>query len=208
MGKEDDEMNQLARLWQDAVAQADVEEQQHKASSASMADNQRHHPAVYLGFGSFVLVNLAMLLSLPPVLRGKGAPYLPTYKSRMDAMFAQLRREPSFQRMQLRLQQPSKVAAATTNTSASTLPQNSLTFVDLGSGDGRFVFRAAREGLFCGGCIGYEINPILYLWSQARRLAGGPRMWRSTHFYCRDIWKVDLRQTNVIAVVSGSVANL
>ena len=35
---------------------------------------------------------------------------------------------------------------------------SNLTFVDLGSGDGRVVFRAAREGLF-DNCVGYEINP-------------------------------------------------
>jgi len=36
--------------------------------------------------------------------------------------------------------------------------KRNLTFFDLGSGDGRVVFRAAREGMFHKS-IGYEINP-------------------------------------------------
>lgn len=101
----------------------------------------------------------------------------------MSAMFTQLRQEPSFRKLLQHHQN-----------------KNTLRFVDLGSGDGRFVFRAANEGLF-GHCVGYEINPLLYIWSQARRLVSGPRIWSTTSFYCRDIWKVDLRQTNVVAVV-------
>ena len=31
------------------------------------------HPALALGIGTFVLVNVGFLLSLPPVLRGRGA---------------------------------------------------------------------------------------------------------------------------------------
>jgi hypothetical protein len=117
-----------------------------------------------------------------------GAPYLPTYDKRMSAMFNQLRQEPSFRKQLQHFKNEEGKSA------------NTLRFVDLGSGDGRFVFRAAEEGLF-GHCVGYEINPLLFLWSQARRLVGGPRVWSTTSFYCRDIWKVDLRQTNVVAVV-------
>lgn len=97
------------------------------------------HPAFTLGLSGFFLLNVGALLSLPPVLRGKGAPYLPTFSGKLDTMFSQLRREASVAK---------KVAAA----------NKSLTFVDLGSGDGRVVFRAAREGIFKKS-IGYEINP-------------------------------------------------
>ena len=97
------------------------------------------HPAFTLGLSGFFLLNVGALLSLPPVLRGKGAPYLPTFSGKLDTMFSLLRREASVAK---------KVAAA----------NKSLTFVDLGSGDGRVVFRAAREGIFKKS-IGYEINP-------------------------------------------------
>lgn len=37
------------------------------------------------------------------------------------------------------------------------------TVVDLGSGDGRLLIAAARRGAYA---IGYEINPIMFMWSQ------------------------------------------
>jgi hypothetical protein len=39
------------------------------------------------------------------------------------------------------------------------------TLIDLGSGDGRMLTAAAQRGLKA---IGYEVNPVLYLWSVAR----------------------------------------
>src|SRR4051812_14236110 len=47
------------------------------------------------------------------------------------------------------------------------------TIIDLGSGDGRLLLAAARQGATC---IGYEINPVMYLvslivcWPQRRRI--------------------------------------
>lgn len=97
----------------------------------------------------------------------------------MQTLFAQLQKDPDF----LRHNQ-----------------QRRLTFVDLGSGDGRFVFGAARLGLFRR-CIGYEINPLLHAFASTRRLVQ-PKYWDTTSFALRDIWKVDLRDSNVVAVVS------
>jgi len=77
-----------------------------------------------------------------------------------------------------------------------------LRFVDLGSGDGRVVFRAARENLFKAS-IGYELNPLLHVFASLQRVLRGPKTWATTSFYCRDLWNVDLRQNaNVVAVVS------
>ena len=88
-----------------------------------------------LGIGGtlFLLPHLAILLSLPPVLQRRGAPYLPTFKSKLNVMFDLIRVQ------------------------VQTQKGRNLQFVDLGSGDGRVVFRAAREGLFIKSA-GYEIN--------------------------------------------------
>ncbi len=68
-------------------------------------------------------------------------------------------------------------------------------FVDLGSGDGRLLFAAAKAG--CA-ATGYEINPFLVLATavRARRLglAGRVRVrWK-------DFWKADLSGADVVAI--------
>ena len=74
---------------------------------------------------------MAVLLSLPPVLQRRGAPYLPTFGNKINAMFDIIRNH-TLQSSHMK----QKIA------------QKSLKFVDLGSGDGRVVFRAARDNLF------------------------------------------------------------
>ena len=106
--------------------------------------------------------------------------------------------------------------------------ENKLVFVDLGSGDGRMVFHAAyREQLFTR-CIGYEINPFLHAYAILKQQVYRcqsllfPQLYRSTtvtttptsttmsssqigpiqtEFYLRDLWKVNLQNVNVVAVV-------
>ena len=43
--------------------------------------------------GALILVQLVPLLSLPPVLWRRGAPYVPTFQSQMETMFRLLRQE-------------------------------------------------------------------------------------------------------------------
>lgn len=136
------------------------------------------HPGLIFGIGSVCLLNIGLLLSLPPVLRGKGAPYLPTLKTRVDTMFSVLRKEPNLVR---RMKQA-----------------EDLRFADLGSGDGRLVFRAARENIFQKS-IGYEINPLLHAWAQSRRLLQ-PRYWAATEIHLQDLWTIDLSTLDVVAV--------
>lgn len=112
------------------------------------------HPAIAVGIGGFVILNVGLLLSLPPVLMGRGAPYLPTFRTKMDQMFAPLKAHYHKSADTLAASQISTIRAATIPKGGN----RNLTFVDLGSGDGRVVFRAAREGLFHKS-IGYEINP-------------------------------------------------
>lgn len=75
-----------------------------------------------------------------------------------------------------------------------------LTFVDLGSGDGRIVFRAVRENLFQS-CIGYELNPMLHIYACIQRILYGPLAWHGTRFYLRDLWYVNLRSNADVVVV-------
>lgn len=133
---------------------------------------------VMLGIGGtlFLLPHLAVLLSLPPVLRRRGAPYLPTFKSKLNVMFDMIRAQ---------VQQRS-------------ILNRKMQFVDLGSGDGRVVFRAAREGMF-NQCHGYEINPTLHLFAQTRKMIT-PKYWRTARFECGDLWKIQLRKYDVVAV--------
>uniref|UniRef100_A0A7S4K0N9 Methyltransferase domain-containing protein n=1 Tax=Odontella aurita TaxID=265563 RepID=A0A7S4K0N9_9STRA len=141
------------------------------------------HPALAAGLGAALLLNLGIVLSLPPVIRGRGAPYLPTFGRGLDAMFRQIRRQPSV--------------------SAKLERGEAMKFVDLGSGDGRVVFRAAREGIFDGGSVGYEINPVLHGWALLRRLVQAPKYWSSTDFALRDLWKVDLSNNVDVVAVYG-----
>ena len=153
-------------------------------------------PYVIAWASVFFAANLAMMLSLPPVLRGKGAPYLPTWSKSMDVMFRELRKHV----------RDSKAGTTGRSVHSPTDPQpnisprigQSLTFVDLGSGDGRVVFRAAQEGMFTH-CVGYEINPMLHWWATARRML--PRRGCPTEFHRQDLWTVDLQEADVVAVV-------
>jgi hypothetical protein len=114
-----------------------------------------------------------------------GAPYLPTKKKNLDAMFQQLRNDPHFASLLLKQQGSSK-----------------LRFADLGSGDGRIVFRAARENVFGNSC-GYEINPLLHSFAQMHRALVPTKYWKTTSFFIADVWNVDLRNVDVVAVVSA-----
>ena len=152
--RNDDELLQLQQ-------QQLVDELQGTTVTAGTLDSSSQqqrplHPAIALGIGGFVIVNVGLLFSLPPVLMGRGAPFLPTYKSKMDQMFAPLKA----------YYHQRHASAGTINNGNKTINSN-LTFVDLGSGDGRVVFRAAREGLFHKS-IGYEINPC-ELWTVLAR---------------------------------------
>jgi hypothetical protein len=139
--------------------------------------NKSQTNKIMLGIGGtlFLLPHLAVLLSLPPVLQRRGAPYLPTFRSKLNEMFDLIRAQ---------IHNP--------------VPNHNLTFVDLGSGDGRVVFRAAREGLFHTS-VGFEINPTLHLFAQARKMIT-PKYWYNTKFGCGDLWKIELGNYDVIAV--------
>ncbi|XP_045298097.1 ATP synthase subunit C lysine N-methyltransferase isoform X5 [Leopardus geoffroyi] len=66
--------------------------------------------------------------------------------------------------------------------------------VDIGSGDGRVVIAAAKEGFTA---VGYELNPWLVWYSRYRAWREGVQ--DSAKFYISDLWKVTFSQyTNVV----------
>jgi hypothetical protein len=63
------------------------------------------------------------------------------------------------------------------------------TLLELGSGDGRMLLEAARRGITG---IGYELNPVLVLWSRLRS-------WRWRHLvtiHCANYWNVTLPEAD------------
>ncbi|XP_055411172.1 ATP synthase subunit C lysine N-methyltransferase isoform X7 [Bubalus kerabau] len=66
--------------------------------------------------------------------------------------------------------------------------------VDIGSGDGRIVIAAAKEGFTA---VGYELNPWLVWYSRYRAWQEGVQ--GSARFYISDLWKVTFSQySNVV----------
>ena len=179
---------QVEKIELDEVDTSSADSQKHDTTSLTNTvnsntgvDDQYRYKSLLLGIGGvlFLFPHLMVLLSLPPVLQRKGAPYLPTFGKKLNSMFDLIRNHVSHsQYMQHERTQ--------------------LRFVDLGSGDGRVVFRAAREGLF-DKSVGYEINPALHIFANFRRLIT-PRYWTNTQFYMRDLWKTPLHQYDVVAV--------
>lgn len=62
---------------------------------------------------------------------------------------------------------------------------------DLGCGDGRFVFAAAKRG---ADARGFEISPLVYCWAQARKFFLKSR----GKIYFRDLLWVNLRPADII----------
>ena len=144
---------------------------------ASESASSSYSPLLLLGGAAILLPHLAVLLSLPPVLMKRGAPYLPTFGNKMDIMFGIIRAHVKQHR---------------------TKNAKPLKFVDLGSGDGRVVFRASREGLFRES-VGYEINPTLHIFACLRKMIT-PKYWSNTKFRMGDLWRTNLSRFDVVAV--------
>lgn len=75
-------------------------------------------------------------------------------------------------------------------TIAKLTPQDVV--VDLGSGDGRFLVAAARQG---ARVIGYELNPFLVWWSRFQL-----RSYKNAHVYRKNMFEADLGKVTVIFI--------
>ncbi|KAG8523711.1 ATP synthase subunit C lysine N-methyltransferase [Galemys pyrenaicus] len=67
--------------------------------------------------------------------------------------------------------------------------------VDIGSGDGRVVIAAAKEGFTA---VGYELNPWLVWYSRYRAWQEG--LQASARFHISDLWKVTFSQYSNVVV--------
>jgi hypothetical protein len=223
-GMNDEETALLKSLGVDeSVLEAPIPLSSSNPSSALWRDG--FAAAATATVGAALAFNVAILLSLPSVMRGRGAPYLPSQRRSMDSMFKFLRSQPEIRRIlqQSQHQRHSMLTGATTSAATiAPLPSSNrgssgdgrLKFVDLGSGDGRWVFRAAQDhpDLFRVS-VGYEINPLLHLYASARRALQVSFRWLSlrpssdaaphcsTELHRQDLWTVPLDDANVVAVV-------
>ena len=68
-------------------------------------------------------------------------------------------------------------------------------FVDLGSGDGRFVIEAAKKGV---NSYGYEMNPILVIIS--RNKIKNEKLPAKAKIFWKSYWSVNLGEYNAVAV--------
>ncbi|XP_077475239.1 adenine nucleotide translocase lysine N-methyltransferase [Stigmatopora argus] len=114
--------------------------------------------------------------------------------------------QPGFRKVPLRLQVPYIPASGTQVRNVMTLLRGRKgLLVDLGSGDGRIVLEAYRQGFSSG--IGYELNP--WLVCLARFYA-----WKAGHhdkvsYRREDLWKVDLTECkNITVFLAPSVLSL
>ncbi|XP_023943881.2 ATP synthase subunit C lysine N-methyltransferase [Bicyclus anynana] len=67
--------------------------------------------------------------------------------------------------------------------------------LDVGSGDGRIVFTAAKLGFKAEGV---ELNPVLFYFSKVSALFN--HKYRETKFHRRNLWKFDLMPYNNIVI--------
>ena len=70
-----------------------------------------------------------------------------------------------------------------------------ITIYDLGSGDGRILLLAAEAGVKA---VGFEINPILVLWTKLRALFSP--YGKNITVRWMNFWKADLSAPNVVFV--------
>jgi len=71
-------------------------------------------------------------------------------------------------------------------------PKKDDRLVDLGSGDGRILFKAHRQS-DCK-CTGYDISPIMLIIARTKRVLQFPLSSKDFEFEAEDIFKVDLEK--------------
>lgn len=110
---------------------------------------------------NILVIVLAVLLFIFSFVVLFGAPFVPTLKKRA---------EDAFELLDLK---------------------SGETLLELGSGDGRILRMAAKQGIKG---IGYELNPLLVWYSRLRNW----RYRKLISFKCRNFWHVELPESDAI----------
>uniref|UniRef100_A0A7N9AVD5 Adenine nucleotide translocase lysine methyltransferase n=1 Tax=Mastacembelus armatus TaxID=205130 RepID=A0A7N9AVD5_9TELE len=114
--------------------------------------------------------------------------------------------QPGFRRVPLRLQVPYIPASKAQVDNVMTLLRcRKGGIVDLGSGDGRIVLEASRQGFIPA--VGYELNPWLVRLARFHAWRAGQH--GKVSYRREDLWKVDLTECkNVTVFLAPSVLSL
>jgi hypothetical protein len=130
--------------------------------------------------GVLALGNLVVGTSLMPALLGRGAPFVPTARAKIEALFG-------------------RDGLLRPGSSRSLLPPAPpvahLRLIDLGSGDGALLRAATREAGF-GHAAGWEINPFLVGYSRMR--SSGRQSREVTRW--RSLWDAPVAEADVVLV--------
>ncbi|XP_077415975.1 adenine nucleotide translocase lysine N-methyltransferase [Vanacampus margaritifer] len=114
--------------------------------------------------------------------------------------------QPGFRKVPLRLQVPYIPASSAQVCNVMTLLRGRKgVLVDLGSGDGRIVLEAYRQGFTSA--VGYELNPWLVRLARFHARRAGHH--GNVSYRREDLWKVDLTECkNVTVFLAPSVLSL
>lgn len=139
---------------------------------------------LYSASAGLVLCNVFGLpFVLPKARRFLGAPFLPTQTRTVDALFDRILLNP-----------PS-------NTGCKIGSKPKKVLLDVGSGDGRIVFGAAKRGFRA---VGVELNPYLWAWSKVReRWCLSAEERRFCELRLGNVWtKIEKKDWNQVDVVT------
>jgi len=151
--------------------------------------DRNNKPLILGGLAGAVGIMVALMYPfLQPALKGKLAlPFVPATNQQIALVMQACHRHNNT------LSKKEKVGLKTIPAGKNDVKD--FQFVDLGSGDGRLVIAAAKEGF---PAIGYELNLWLVLYSKYKAWREG--VSHRAKFYKRDLWKTDLSRFDNICV--------
>ncbi len=132
---------------------------------------------------TFALFIMLPCFAIPPMSEKYcGAPYYPTWSDDVDEMLGEV---------VIRLKKQKEVLAmngSSSNSDSSTKTQATqpLTLLDIGSGDGRIVYQAAKRGF--SKVYGIEVNPFLHLIAKIRGLLNVDGLTKEQRKRVRLVW--------------------
>ncbi|CAF0747585.1 unnamed protein product [Brachionus calyciflorus] len=163
-------------------------------SNESQNKNSKFGLYMAMGVGAVAVgFSIAAIPFLTPALRTHALPYVPATTKQIDNVFKAVQKFSTSKNISKL--QPSK--------------QNVVKLVDLGSGDGRIVFDAAKRGFHA---TGVELNAMLYLYSKFKTLTS----WKTDAnlfkpvFRRANFWNINMGEYDLIIVfgVQGMMRDL